>query len=91
MGCSSGNGEARVWLKEEVPPAAPKCLAPDRTVLCMQYYGICVRDSFLRTALGSHVLARVEALKQSGHRRDRQLVSQQAIPPHSIYRARRPQ
>ena len=71
-------------LEDEVLLVVPKHLALDYIVLCMQYYGICVKDSFLGAALGGCVLAEVEALKRSGRLRDGQLVSQRAIPPRSI-------
>lgn len=89
-GCSSGNGEVSVGLKERVLLTAFKHPALDHIVLCMLYYSICVKDSFLRVALGGHVLAKVETLKWTGHWCDRQIGSQQAIPPHSICRARLP-
>ncbi|KAF6077367.1 egl-9 family hypoxia inducible factor 2 [Phyllostomus discolor] len=84
IGCSSGRGEASVGLREEELPAAPERLALDYIVPCMRYYGICVKDNFLGAALGSRVLAEVEALKRGGRLRDGQLVSQRAIPPRSI-------
>nr|XP_031537675.1 egl nine homolog 2 isoform X2 [Vicugna pacos] len=83
-GCSSGNGEGSAGLREEVLPSAPERLALDYIVPCMRYYGICVKDNFLGAALGSRVLAEVEALKRGGRLRDGQLVSQRAIPPRSI-------
>ncbi|CAD7687815.1 unnamed protein product [Nyctereutes procyonoides] len=67
MGCSSGNGEVSVGLKERVLLTAFKHPALDYIVLCMLYYSICVKDSFLRVALGGHVLAKVETLKWTGH------------------------
>ncbi|XP_060041963.1 prolyl hydroxylase EGLN2 isoform X2 [Erinaceus europaeus] len=82
---SGGGGEANsAQLQEEVLPSAPARLALDYIVPCMRYYGICVKDSFLGAALGSRVLAEVEALKRDGRLRDGQLVSQRAIPPSSI-------
>ncbi|EPY89078.1 egl nine 2-like protein [Camelus ferus] len=83
-GCSSGNGEGSAGLREEVLPSAPERLALDYIVPCMWYYSICVKDNFLGAALGSRVLAEVEALKRGGLLPDGQLVSQQAILPRSI-------
>lgn len=82
-----GSGEASAGQKEEevaVAPWAAERLALDYIVPCMRYYGICVKDSFLGAALGSRVLAEVEALQRGGRLRDGQLVSQRAIPPRSI-------
>lgn len=84
MGCGSGRGEASAGRREEELPTVPERLALDYIVPCMRYYGICVKDSFLGAALGSRVLAEVEALKRGGRLRDGQLVSQRAIPPRSI-------
>ncbi|KAB1254143.1 Egl nine-like protein 2 [Camelus dromedarius] len=83
-GCSSGSGEGSTGLREEVLPSAPERLALDYIVPCMWYYSICVKDNFLGAALGSRVLAEVEALKRGGLLPDGQLVSQQAILPRSI-------
>ena len=52
-GCSSGNGEVSVGLEKEVLLVTPKHLALDYIVLCMQHYGICVKDSFRGAALGA--------------------------------------
>ncbi|XP_060639629.2 prolyl hydroxylase EGLN2 isoform X2 [Anolis sagrei] len=59
-------------------------LALDYVVPCMNFYGICVKDSFLGEALGSQILAEVEGLNRSGKFRDGQLVSQKTVPSRSI-------
>uniref|UniRef100_H9GK69 Uncharacterized protein n=1 Tax=Anolis carolinensis TaxID=28377 RepID=H9GK69_ANOCA len=59
-------------------------LALDYVVPCMNFYGICVKDSFLGEALGGQILAEVEGLNRSGKFRDGQLVSQKTVPSRSI-------
>ncbi|XP_061684075.1 uncharacterized protein egln2 [Syngnathoides biaculeatus] len=68
--------EVSVWSAERV--------ALQYIVPCMKYYGICVKDNFLGTALGEQVLDEVEVLNQSGKFRGGQLVSQRGIPSRSI-------
>ncbi|XP_074075203.1 prolyl hydroxylase EGLN2 [Macrotis lagotis] len=82
----------RRWVQEgggppaqrEAAVSAAERLAVDYIVPCMRCYGICVKDSFLGAALGSRVLAEVQALNRDGRFRDGQLVSQRAIPSRSI-------
>ncbi|XP_061452368.1 prolyl hydroxylase EGLN2 isoform X2 [Rhineura floridana] len=59
-------------------------LALAYVVPCMDFYGICVKDSFLGEALGTQILVEVEALNRSGKFRDGQLVSQRTVPSCSI-------
>ncbi|XP_020834938.1 prolyl hydroxylase EGLN2 isoform X2 [Phascolarctos cinereus] len=71
-------------VQREAVVSAAERLAVDYIVPCMRCYGICVKDGFLGAALGSRVLAEVEALNRDGRFRDGQLVSQRAIPSRSI-------
>uniref|UniRef100_A0A3P9LNV8 hypoxia-inducible factor-proline dioxygenase n=1 Tax=Oryzias latipes TaxID=8090 RepID=A0A3P9LNV8_ORYLA len=59
-------------------------LAQQYIIPCMKYYGICVKDEFLGSQLGSNVLEEVEVLNRSGKFRGGQLVSQKNIPSRNI-------
>ncbi|XP_053257757.1 prolyl hydroxylase EGLN2 isoform X1 [Podarcis raffonei] len=81
-----GEGAAKRHREAPPDPRTPPSghLALDYVVPCMNFYGICVKDSFLGEVLGARILAEVEGLHRSGKFRDGQLVSQRAVPPHTI-------
>ncbi|XP_061452369.1 prolyl hydroxylase EGLN2 isoform X3 [Rhineura floridana] len=59
-------------------------LALAYVVPCMDFYGICVKDSFLGEALGTQILVEVEALNRSGKFRDGQLAMVACYPGNGM-------